>query len=66
MLFVMAFVIEAMLEFIRAAGERCDDFPWAGEGVLEFVHEASCSIGTRRPSGEDNIPFMVDAWIAPS
>ncbi len=64
MLFVTAFGIEAVFEFVKAAGERCDDFPWAGERVLEFVHEASCSVGTCRPSGEDNIPLAVDVRVA--
>ncbi len=66
MLFVTAFGIEAVFEFVRAAGERCDDFPWAGERVLEFVHKALCSVGMCCPSGEDNIPLAVDAWVAPT
>ncbi len=61
----MVFGIEAVFEFVRAAGERFDDFPWAGERVLEFVHEASCSVGTCGPSGEDDIPLAVDAWVTP-
>jgi hypothetical protein len=64
MLFVTAFGIEAVFEFLRATGERCDDFPWASERVLEFVHKASCSVGTCHLSGEDNIPLAVDAWVA--
>ncbi len=62
----MASGIEAVFEFIRAAGERCDDFPRAGEGILEFVHEALCHIGACGLSGEDYTPLAVDAWVAPS
>jgi hypothetical protein len=58
--------IEAVLEFVRAAGERCDDFPRAGEGIFEFVYKALCRVGARGPSGEDNIPPAVDAWVAPT
>jgi hypothetical protein len=65
-LFVTAFGIEAVFEFVRAAGERCDDFSWAGERVLEFVQEALCSVGTCRTLREDNIPLAVDAWVAPT
>ncbi len=65
MLLVTASGIEAVFKFVKAAGERCDDFPRAGEGILEFVHEASCRVGARGPLGEDNIPLAVDAWVAP-